>query len=118
MTHTCFLPERFDPKTASDWVGECAADAGWNAEEADRLAACISQSAQAVSERAYHLNANGPVFLKLDLDSQTATLEVHHEGALGDKPCDCPASQVASERVSTNWTDGQLRTHRMIIDRA
>ena len=117
MTHTRFLSEQFDPKSASLWVEGCAASAGWSADEADRLASCVTESARAVSERAYHLNATGPVYVKLDLDAKAAMLELHHEGAVGDKPCDCAAAQVASERVSTNWTDAQLRTHRMKIDR-
>ncbi len=117
MSHTRFLSEQFCSDSASKWVETCATGAGWNAAEAGRLASCIAQSARAVSERAYHLNATGPVYLKLDLCADTATLELHHEGALGDRPCDCAAAQMASERISTNWTDAQLRTHRLTIDR-
>lgn len=118
MTDTCYLHERFDADAASAWVTDCAARSGWNADEAERLANCVSESARAVSERAYRLNSQGPVFLKLDVTEQDATLEMHHEGALGDKPCDCAAAKAASERISTNWTDAQLRTHRLKIARA
>jgi len=117
MTHTRFLSERFDSAMASTWVAGCAALSGWSDEEAERLASCVAESAQAVSERAYRLRDTGPVFVKLDFDSENATLEMHHEGALGDKPCDCAASRIASDRVSSNWTDAQLRTHRMTIAR-
>ncbi len=117
MTHTRFLPERFDQETAAEWVASCATTAGWSKAEAGRLASCVTESACSVSGRAYRMNANGPVFVTLDLDADAATLELHHEGAVGDKPCDCAASQVASERVSTNWTDAQLRTHRLKIAR-
>jgi len=117
MTHTRFLSERFDPATASVWIADCAARSGWSDAEAQRLASCIAESAMTVSERAYCLRDTGPVFLKLEFDSENATIEMHHEGALGDRPCDCAASQIASERVSTNWTDAQLRTHRLTIAR-
>ncbi len=117
MTDTCYLHERFDAEAASAWVEDCAARSGWNADEAGRLATCVSESARAVSERAYCLSEQGPVFLKLDISADIATLEMHHEGSLGDKPCDCPAAQVASERKSSNWRDAQLRMHRLKIAR-
>ena len=117
MTDTRFLTERFDADAASSWVQDCAARSGWSTEEAERLATCVSESARAVSERAYCLNAQGPVFVKLDVMADTATLELHHEGALGDRPCDCAAAKAASEQVSTNWKDAQLRTHRLKIAR-
>lgn len=117
MTHTRFLSERFDPAIASVWIADCAALSGWTEDEAERLGSCVAESAQAVSERAYCLRETGPVFLKLDFDSENATIEMHHEGALGDRPCDCAAAQRASKRVSTNWTDAQLRTHRLTIAR-
>jgi anti-sigma regulatory factor (Ser/Thr protein kinase) len=117
MTDTCFLPERFDDAQTSSWVHGCATRSGWNAEEADRLAACVSESARAVSERAYAACETGPVFVRLDMADDAATLEMHHEGALGDKPCDCAAARIATERRSSNWTDAQLRTHKLRIAR-
>ena len=118
MTDTCYLNERFDTNAASAWVTSCATRSGWKADEAERLATCVSESARAVSERAYCLNERGPVFLKLDVNDDAAILELHHEGALGDKPCDCAAAKVASERRSSNWQDAQLRTHSLTIARA
>ena len=117
MIETRYLPERFDAGDATEWVERCAVRSGWSSDEAERLAACVSESASAVSERAYRLSERGPVFVKLDVDEETATLELHHEGALGDKPCDCAASRAASERKSMNWQDAQLRTHRLRIAR-
>ena len=55
--------------------------------------------------------------MKIDVEDEAATLELHHEGALGDRPCDCTAAKVASERKSMNWRDAQLRTHRLKIER-
>lgn len=118
MSHTRFLSQGFDPNSASTWVEKCATSAGWSDDEAGRLASCVAESAQTVSKQAYHMNASGPVFMKLDLNADNATLELHHEGALGDKPCDCAAAKVASELVSTNWKDAQLRTHRLTIARS
>jgi len=118
MTNTRFLGGRFVLETTTSWVEGCAAKAGWSADEANRLATCVTESARAVSERAYHVNTSGPVYVKLDLDADAAMLELHHEGSVGDKPCDCAAAKVAVERISTNWTDAQLRTHRMRIERA
>ncbi len=117
MTDTCFLSGEFDGDTASNWVQGCAERQGWSAREAERLACCVSESARAVSERAYRLSQTGPVFVKLDVEDDAAILEMHHEGALGDKPCDCAAAQVATERKSSDWRDAQLRTHRLRIER-
>lgn len=117
MNDCRFLPESFDSDDAISWVTECATSSGWTAEEAERLAACVSDSAVAVSERAYQLRSRGPVFLKLDVGTTEATLELHHEGAIGDKPCDCAAAKVATSRKSSVWLDGQLRTHRLSIAR-
>jgi|GEM_PF-1932898 len=118
VTHTRFLSDRFDGNSASTWVERCATSAGWSTDEAGRLAACIADSAKTVSERAYKLKSRGPVFLKLDMTQDMAVIEMHHEGALGDQPCDCPAAKVASKRVSSNWIDAQLRTHSLTIERA
>ena len=117
MTDTCFLPAQFDGATATNWVQGCAERSGWTTAEAERLATCVSESARAVSERAYRLSDTGPVFVKLDVEADAAIIEMHHEGALGDKPCDCAAAQVATERKSSNWLDAQLRTHRLRIER-
>lgn len=118
MIDTCFLSERFDEANAIAWAQDCATKSGWTPTEAERLASCVTQSARTVSEKAYSLNSAGPVFVKLDISGDAAVLELHHEGALGDRPCECAASQVASERQSSNWTDAQLRTHRLRIERA
>jgi hypothetical protein len=118
MSDTCFLSGDFDGNSANAWVQGCATRSGWSEAEARRLASCVADSARAVSERAYCLSDTGPVFVKLDVNADDAILEMHHEGALGDKPCDCAASKVASERKSTDWRDAQLRTHRLRIERA
>lgn len=117
MNDCRFLPESFDADDAASWVADCATSSGWTAEEAERLAQCVSDSAVAVSERAYRLRKRGPVFVKLDVGSTEATLELHHEGSIGDSPCDCAASRIASERKSSVWLDGQLRTHQLRIAR-
>ena len=117
MIDTRYLPERFDADDATDWVEACAVQSGWSAEEAERLAEYVSESARTVSERAYRLSELGPVFVKIEVEDEAATLELHHEGALGDRPCDCTAAKVASERKSMNWRDAQLRTHRLKIER-
>lgn len=117
MSDCRFLPERFDKTDAASWVADCATLSGWTDDEAERLARCVTDSATAVSERAYQLRENGPVFVKLDICDTEATLELHHEGAIGDKPCDCAAAKAASERRSSVWLDGQIRTHRLRIPR-
>lgn len=118
MSDCRFLPESFDSDEAISWVAQCATSSGWTSEEAERLAHCVSDSALAVSERAYRLRERGPVFVKLDVGATEATLELHHEGAIGDKPCDCAAAQKATSRQSSVWLDGQLRTHQLRIARA
>lgn len=117
MTDALFLSDAASREDASEWVVSCAARSGWEPVEAERLATCVADSAKAVSERAYRLRERGPVFVKLDIRDDAAILELHHEGALGDRPCDCAAAQVATERESTNWKDAQLRTHRLRIAR-
>lgn len=112
-----YLPENFEASDAVDWVAECARKSGWTGHEAERLAHCVGESAMSVSKRAYQLHDRGPVFLKLDIDATEAVLELHHEGSIGDKPCDCAAARTASHRKSTVWLDGQLRTHRLRIAR-
>ena len=118
MSDCRFLPESFDSDEAASWVAECATSSGWTTEEATRLAHCVRDSAVAVSERAYQLRERGPVFVKLDVGTTEATLELHHEGAIGEKPCDCAATKVATSRKSSVWLDGQLRTHQLRIARA
>jgi len=118
MNDCRFLPESFDSADAVSWVADCATSSGWTDEEAQRLADCVGDSALAVSERAYHLRSRGPVFVKLDVNATEATLELHHEGAIGDKPCDCAAAKSATSRKSSVWLDGQLRTHKLRIARA
>ncbi len=113
-----FLPETFNSDDAASWVAQCAKSSGWTSEEADRLAYCVSDSAFAVSERAYRLRERGPVFVKLEVGTTEAMLELHHEGAIGDKPCDCAAAKKATSRKSSVWLDGQLRTHQLRIARA
>lgn len=117
MNDCRFLPESFDSADAVSWVADCATSSGWTAEEAERLAKCVSDSALSVSERAYALRERGPVFVKLDVGATEATLELHHEGTIGDKPCDCAAAKIATERKSSVWLDGQLRTHQLRIAR-
>lgn len=117
MNDCRFLPESFDSADAVSWVADCATSSGWTPEEAQRLAECVSDSAVAVAERAYQLRERGPVFVKLDVSTTEATLELHHEGAIGDKPCDCAAAKVATSRKSSVWLDGQLRTHKLSIAR-
>ncbi len=117
MNDCRFLPESFDSSDAISWVTECATSSGWTPEEARRLAHCVGDSAVAVSERAYRLSDRGPVFVKLDVGAHEATLELHHEGAIGEKPCDCAAAKVATSRKSSVWPDGQLRTHKLNIAR-
>lgn len=112
-----FLSAQFDAHDTASWVTDCAVSSGWSDIEAERLAHCVTESATAVSERAYQLHERGPVFVKLDICEDEAQLELHHEGAIGDKPCDCAAAKAASERRSTVWLDGQLRTHRLRIAR-
>ncbi len=118
MNDCRFFSESFSSDEAITWVADCATSSGWTSEEAKRLADCVSDSALAVSERAYQLQARGPVFVKLDVNSTEATLELHHEGAIGDKPCDCAAAKSAISRKSSVWLDGQLRTHKLRIARA
>ncbi len=117
MIDTCFLQQHFSDENATNWAQGCAERSGWDAAEATRLATCVTASARAVAERAYRLRDQGPVFVKLNISDDAAILELFHEGALGDKPCDCAASQVATERKSSNWLDAQLRSHRMRIER-
>jgi len=112
-----FLPDSFSADDAGNWVSGCATQSGWTPDEAARLAKCVGESAVAVSERAYQLSERGPVFVKLDICEAEAVLEFHHEGSIGDKPCDCAAAKVATSRVSTVWLDGQLRTHQLRIAR-
>ena len=118
MDNCRYLPECFNPQETQSWVSDCATSSGWTAEEALRLAHCVSDSALAVSKRAYQLRNQGPVFIKLDVNATEATLELHHEGAIGDKPCDCAAAKAATSRKSSVWLDGQLRTHKLRIARA
>lgn len=118
MNDCRYLPPDFDRTEALSWVVFCATSAGWSGEEADRLAHCVTDSAVAVSQRAYALSKQGPVFVKLSIEDDDAHLELSHEGAVGDKPCDCAAAKAAVERRSSNWLDGQLRTHRLRIERA
>ena len=117
MNDCRFLPESFTSADAASWVAACATSAGWTTDEAERLAHCVGESALAVSERAYQLRERGPVFVKLDVGTTEATLELHHEGSIGDKPCDCAATKAATSRKSTVWLDGQLRTHQLRIAR-
>ncbi len=118
MRDSRFLTESFDADEAATWVAQCATSSGWTSEEAQRLAHCVSDSALAVSQRAYRLRERGPVFVKLDVSSTEATLELHHEGAIGEKPCDCAAAKSATSRQSSVWLDGQIRTHQLRIARA
>lgn len=118
MNDCRFLSESFDKIDAASWVEDCALSSGWTSDEATRLAVCVAESANAVSRRAYQLRKRGPVFVKLDIADDEALLELHHEGAIGDKPCDCAAAKVATDRKSSVWLDAQLRTHRLTIARA
>lgn len=117
MIDARFIGADFSHQDASGWVFDCAAKCGWTDADAERLAKCVADSTDAVSSRAYLKTDRGPVYVKLEVQSDAAILELHHEGAIGDRPCDCAAAQVASERLSSNWADAQLRTHRLRIER-
>ncbi len=117
MQDSRFLGETFETDDAISWVAECALSSGWSEDEAHRLAQCVGDSAVAVSSEAYCLSERGPVFLKVDIGTSEAMLEIHHEGAIGDRPCDCAAAKVAKTRRSSVWLDAQLRTHRLCIAR-
>lgn len=118
MQDSRFLSEAFETDDTVSWVEECALSSGWSEEEASRLAHCVGDSAATVSSEAYGLAERGPVFVKLDIGTSEATLELHHEGAIGDRPCECAAAKLAKSRRSSVWLDGQLRTHRLCINRA
>jgi hypothetical protein len=118
MQDSRFLSEAFETGDAVSWVKECALSSGWSADEASRLAQCVGDSAATVSSQAYCLSERGPVFVKLDISTSEALLELHHEGAIGDRPCECAAAEAATSRRSSVWLDAQLRTHRLCIARA
>lgn len=117
MMDALYIGAEFSHDEAEGWVRSCAEQSGWASPDAERLAKCVADSADAVSSRAYCSRDRGPVYVKLEVLADAAILELHHEGAIGDKPCDCAAAQVATERKSSNWMDAQLRTHRLRIER-
>lgn len=117
MLDSRFFEADFDGQDAERWVTDCAIGSGWSRIEADRLARAVSESAAAVSRKAYRLKNAGPVFVRLDIAEGEARLELHHEGALGDRPCECKATQAAKAMISSDWCDAQLRTHALTIAR-
>ena len=117
MIEARYLGEDAARDTTSEWVYKCAFRSGWDETDSERLAKCVADSADAVSSAAYCKSERGPVFVKLDVRDDAAILELHHEGALGERPCDCVAAKAASEHLTSVWADAQLRMHRLKIKR-